>query len=157
MATLPSKIFSVRERLALLFCRASHFWPSPKISILSTAPTNSFHLALIGLAVWQYSRIWRQQSFNSVRGLFLLGFISSLVPFAKLQGTPAVLVPVVAAFIGLVSLYNARPRTAFWRAMGSFLAGGLTFPLLVVLLTLGFGVFGDFIQFYLIGNVTYGA
>ena len=121
------------------------------------ATNEQLSLALIGLALWQYSRLWRRQAFTNVRALFVLGFVSSLVPFAKLQGTPTVLIVVVAAFIGLLSQYANVSRPAFWRALGGLLAGGLFFPVLVVVLAIAFGVFNDFIQFYIIGNFGYGA
>lgn len=121
------------------------------------ATNEQLSLALIGLAVWQYSRLWRQQAFQSAGNLFLLSFISSLVPFAKLQGTPTALVLVAAAFIGLLSQYPEIPRSMFWRALGGLVLGGLIFPLLVVILTMGFGVFADFIQFYIFGNFAYSA
>ena len=114
-------------------------------------------LALIGLAIWQYSRIWYHQSFDSATQLGLLSFISSLVPFAKLQGTPTVLVIVLAALIALLRRYSRMPRPVFWRALGGLIAGGLLFPVLVVVLTLSFGVFPDFIRFYITGNFAYGA
>ncbi|GAB3941884.1 hypothetical protein GCM10028805_05760 [Spirosoma harenae] len=114
-------------------------------------------LALIGLAIWQYSRIWRRQSFDSASQLALLSFISSLVPFAKLQGTPTVLVIVLAALISLLRRYSVMPRPIFWRALGGLIVGGILFPILVVGYTLGFGVFPDFLQFYITGNFAYGA
>ena len=121
------------------------------------ATNEQLSLTLIGLAVWQYSRLWHYQSFRSPGSLFLLSFISSLVPFAKLQGTPTVLVLVGAAFIGLLNQYPKIDRSVFWRALGGLLIGGLLFPVVVVVLTLGFGVFADFIQFYIAGNIAYGA
>lgn len=121
------------------------------------ATNEQLSLALIGLALWQYARLWRLQAFASTGGVFLLSFISSLVPFAKLQGTPTVLVLIVAVLIGLLRQYSTLDRPVFWRALGALLAGGLLFPVIVVLLTLLFGVFNDFIQFYIIGNVGYGA
>lgn len=121
------------------------------------ATNEQLSLALIGLAVWQYSRIWRYQSFQSASNLFLLSFISSLVPFAKLQGTPTVLVLVVAAFIGLLNQYTKVPRAMFWRSLGGLVVGGLFFPALVSLFAAGFGVFDDFVHFYIAGNFAYSA
>lgn len=121
------------------------------------ATNEQLSLALIGLAVWQYSRLWHQQTFQSARNLFLLSFISSLVPFAKLQGTPTVLVLIAAALIGLLRQYPKMPRSMFWRALGGLLIGGFVFPLLVVVLAMGFGVFDDFIHFYISGNLAYSA
>ena len=121
------------------------------------ATNEQLSLALIGVAIWQYSRIWKQRSFNSARDLFVLSFISSLVPFAKLQGTPTALILVIAAFVSLIRQYSALTPQVFWRALIGLLAGGLVFPILVVLLTLYFGVFADFIQFYIKGNFAYSA
>ena len=121
------------------------------------ATNEQLSLALIGLALWQYSRLWRQKYFDSARNLFLLSFICSLVPFAKLQGTPTVLVIVAATLIGLLQQYRTMPRLLFWRSLGSLLLGGLIFPIVVVILTIGFGVFGDFVHFYIVGNFAYSA
>ncbi|MDB5242528.1 MAG: hypothetical protein JWP57_3153 [Spirosoma sp.] len=119
------------------------------------ATNEQLSLALIGLATWQYSRMWARQTFTSVGNLFWLGFVSSLVPFAKLQGTPTVLVLVVFAFIGLIRQYSQTNSVEFWRALAGLFMGGLLFPALVVGLTLYFGVFIDLIQFYIIGNFAY--
>ncbi|GAB4026151.1 hypothetical protein [Spirosoma koreense] len=121
------------------------------------ATNEQLSLALTGLAIWQYSRLWRRSAFDSPSGLFWLSFLSSLVPFAKLQGTPTVLVLVVAALIGLIRQYSRLAKATFWRALISLAVGGLVFPLGVVLFTLGFGVFSDLIQFYIVGNFAYGA
>lgn len=121
------------------------------------ATNEQLSLALIGLAVWQYSRLWKQQLFQSASNLFLLSFLSSLVPFAKLQGTPTVLVLVLAAFIGLVGHYSKMTRPVFWRALAGLIAGGITFPALVVLLAMQFGLVADFIHFYIAANFAYSA
>lgn len=119
------------------------------------ATNEQLSLALIGLATWQYSRMWARQTFNSASNLFWLGFVSSLVPFAKLQGTPTVLVLVLFAFIELLRQYIQSKRELFWRSLAGLFMGGLLFPALVVGLTLYFGVFMDLIQFYIIGNFAY--
>lgn len=121
------------------------------------ATNEQLSLALIGLAIWQYSRIWRQQSLYSASNLFILGFVSSLVPFAKLQGTPTVLVLIMAAFISLLRQYSQRTAASSWQAIVGLVAGGLFFPLLVVVLAMGFGVFADFVHFYIAGNLAYSA
>ena len=121
------------------------------------ATNEQLSLALIGLAGWQYARLWRQQLFQSVGNMFLLSFISSLVPFAKLQGTPTVLVLVLAAFIGLVRHYSKMTRPVFWRALGGLIVGGVAFPSLVVLLAMGFGLVDDFVHFYITANFAYSA
>ncbi|UFH55474.1 hypothetical protein [Spirosoma sp. KNUC1025] len=121
------------------------------------ATNEQLSLALIGLALWQYSRLWHQNYFDSAPGLFCLSFLCSLVPFAKLQGTPTVLVIVATALLGLVQQYPKMPRLLFWRSLSGLILGGLAFPLLVVLFTLAFGVFDDFIHFYIVGNFAYSA
>jgi hypothetical protein len=121
------------------------------------ATNEQLSLALLGLAFWQYSRLWRRQAFDSAGGLFVLGFVSSLIPFAKLQGVPTALLVVAAAFINLLWLRKKLTPARFWRALGGLLVGGLVFPLLVVILTWQFGVFADFMQFYLLGNLNYSA
>ena len=112
-------------------------------------------LALIGLALWQYSRLWRQNYFDSPLNLFLLSFISSLVPFAKLQGTPTALIIVIAALIGLLRKYVSMPKLLFRRALTGLILGGIFFPVLVVILVNIFGVFDDFVHFYIEGNLAY--
>ncbi|RRB03917.1 hypothetical protein [Larkinella rosea] len=121
------------------------------------ATNEQLSLALLGLTFWQYSRLWRKQTFDSVGGMAVLSFISSLIPFAKLQGVPTALVIVAAGLLGLWSQRQKLTAPRFWSALVGLVAGGVAFPLLVVFLTWQFGVFEDFKQFYLFGNLSYSA
>ncbi|MBC8156393.1 MAG: hypothetical protein H7Z72_26195 [Bacteroidetes bacterium] len=114
-------------------------------------------LALISICLWQFSHLIRYQKTAQAGWLFWLTFTASLVPFAKLQGTPSVLVIVLAAFVTLLRQRKQLPVSSFGRAMTGFLAGGLAFPLIFVGLTVYFDVFDDFIQFYILGNAAYGS
>lgn len=114
-------------------------------------------LALISICLWQFSHLIRHRKTGQAGGVFWLTFTASLVPFAKLQGTPSVLIIVLAAFILLLKQRSQIPISLFRRAAAAFLAGGLAFPLVFVVLTVCFGVFGDFLQFYIAGNAVYGS
>ncbi|MFC5412837.1 hypothetical protein ACFPMF_26165 [Larkinella bovis] len=121
------------------------------------ATNEQLSLTLLGLAFWQYSRLWRNQSFDSVGEMALLSFTGSLIAFAKLQGVPTALVIVAAALLGLWFQRPKMTAARFWATFMGLLAGGVAFPLLVVFLTWHFGVFEDFKQFYVFGNLSYSA
>lgn len=121
------------------------------------ATNEQLSLALLGLSYWQYSRIWKLERFTSRRELLLLAFLCSLIPFAKLQGTPPALVIILAALIGLFQNRFALSTADFRKTLLIFILGGISFPLLVIALTYIFGVFDDFIYFYFLGNLTYSA
>lgn len=121
------------------------------------ATNEQLSLTLLGLAFWQYARLWRKAAFDSAGGMAVLSFAGSLIPFAKLQGVPTALVIVAAALLGLWNQRQQLTTARFWAALMGWLAGGLAFPLLVVLLTWQFGVFEDFKQFYVFGNLSYSA
>ncbi|MCY7349752.1 MAG: hypothetical protein LH606_03680 [Cytophagaceae bacterium] len=113
-------------------------------------------LALLGLGFWQFSRVIRGGISQEIRAFFWLGFICSLVPFAKLQGTPSALVLVGAAATELFFQRASITAATFGKALLALIAGGLVFPLFFISCTLLFGVFDDFVQFYLLANAGYG-
>ena len=83
---------------------------------------------------------------------FGLGFVAGMIPFAKVQGVPQALVLVVGGFYVAYRYYrqnhNAKPLLGL-------LAGGISFPALALVWMLGYGVFQDFIDFYILGNAVY--
>lgn len=106
-------------------------------------------LFLLAVCFWLFSLLCRQSQ-PDVRILFLLGFVSGMVPFAKLQGVPIALVVVI--FAGLMLLQRS-PRKV--RALVGLAAGGLLVPFVVLCFTIRLGVFDYFWNFYLIGNMEY--
>lgn len=114
-------------------------------------------LALIGICLWLFSYLIRHQLFSRYSLLFMVSFTASLVPFAKLQGTPLALVIVAATFVKLWQYRGQLPITTFRRALAGLLTGGIVFPAIFIGLTFYYGVFTDFKQFYLLSNITYGS
>lgn len=104
---------------------------------------------LLAGATWLLSQAFTERSTPPGQA-YLLGLLLGMVPFGKLQGVPAA---------GVVALFAAL---AFWRRQGDFrnvawlVAGGLTFPLLVVGLSAAYGVLDDLYTFYIVGNLQYG-
>ena len=117
---------------------------------------------LLNLGLWLLSRLfgdYKSQSrlhpdYKSGRalalsGLFWLGFVLGMSPFAKIQVVPQ------AAVIGLFSLiFTFQPKN-FFRNTGTLIAGGLTFPLLTIGWAAIYGVLDDFWDFYVLGNLIY--
>ncbi|WP_234736017.1 hypothetical protein [Tellurirhabdus bombi] len=121
------------------------------------ATNEQLSLALLGICFWMYSRMWRQQAYDSVPKLFLLSFVASMVPFAKLQGTPIALVIIGITFLGILEQYPGMRPGQFWWAFSSFIVGGLVFPIFVLLMTFKFNVFDDFMHYYFLANFSYSA
>lgn len=92
------------------------------------------------------------QKIPSVWPAFGLGFVAGLVPFAKVQAVPQAFVLVIG---GLYLTYLQYRQTRNTRPLLLLLAGGITFPALTLVWMLGYGVFQDFIDFYILGNVAY--
>ncbi len=109
-------------------------------------------VALLAVALWLLARLSRQR-IHPVRGLFWFGFTAGLLPFAKLQSVPQALVLVAACVVMIwTSGGPVRQRLVRSAALG---AGGLAFPLLVLLWTVVFGVAKDLVDFYILGNLEY--
>lgn len=106
-------------------------------------------LCLLALCFWLFSLLYRQSQ-PDVRLLFLLGFFSGMVPFAKLQGVPTALVIVI--FIGLILLQRSAQKA---RALASLSIGGLLVPCVVLYFTMRHEAFDYFWKFYVIGNMEY--
>jgi len=112
-------------------------------------------MAMLGGSYYLLARLQRDPALIRWR-LFVLGLLVGMIPFGKLQGLP------MAGCVFLFALLEVgtRPYLSFNQRMSRFgwlVAGGLSFPLLVVLLTVSWGVFGDMMLFYVIGNLKYGA
>ncbi|RYF68131.1 MAG: hypothetical protein EOO39_19975 [Cytophagaceae bacterium] len=106
-------------------------------------------LCLLAISFWLFSILYKQPR-PTVGVLLALGFVSGLVPFAKLQGVPTVLITLL--FTALLILSRSPEKI---RSLLVLLAGCLCCPLLVLALTLLNGSFDYFLNFYLIGNFQY--
>ncbi|GAB3801430.1 hypothetical protein GCM10028819_28640 [Spirosoma humi] len=106
-------------------------------------------LCLLAITFWLFSILYNQ-SHPAFGVLLALGFVSGLVPFAKLQGVPTVLITLV--FTALIILSKSPDKI---RSLLVLLAGCLCCPLFVLALTLLNGSFDYFLNFYLIGNFQY--
>ncbi|MHA4739505.1 hypothetical protein [Dyadobacter sp. MSC1_007] len=106
-------------------------------------------LCLLAICFWLFSLSYRQSQ-PDARLLFLLGFVSGMVPFAKLQGVPIALVIVI--FTGLIILQRSTQKA---RALASLSVGGLLFPFIVLYFTTQHEAFDYFWKFYVIGNMEY--
>jgi hypothetical protein len=106
-------------------------------------------LFLLALCFWFFSILYRQLQ-PDIRLLFLLGFVSGMVPFAKLQGVPTALVIVV--FTAIIVFQRSNEKI---KSLTSLCMGGLLFPFIVLCLTIQFGAFEYFWKFYLVGNFEY--
>ena len=106
-------------------------------------------LLLLAFCFWLFSVIYNQPKPDS-RKLFLMSFVSGMVPFAKLQGVPTAILIVV--FTGLIILLRSDKKV---KDLLILCIGGVTFPLIVLGLTFQFGAFDYFLNFYLIGNIQY--
>ncbi len=106
---------------------------------------------LLAYCVWQLSRLDPTME-PSVSGLYFLGLAAGAVPFGKLQAVPLVAVLVLSAFWVVFRRFR---RYSELKPAIALVLGGLTIPLFFLVFTLSFGVFDDFIDFYLLGNAIY--
>ena len=83
---------------------------------------------------------------------FWLGFVAGLIPFAKVQAVPQALVLVLG---GLYLTYQQYRQTRTIKPLLLLLAGGIAFPAIASVWMLGYGVFQDFVDFYILGNAVY--
>jgi hypothetical protein len=81
-----------------------------------------------------------------------LGLVAGMVPFAKLQAVPQVLWLVVG---GLYLTYHYYRKNQNSKLLVALLVGGVTFPALALVWMLFYGVFQDFVNFYILGNAVY--
>jgi hypothetical protein len=108
-------------------------------------------ILLAGIALYAAVRVLRSPA-DYRFPVFLIGFVSSAVFFAKLQA-----VPVLAALAGiaLACIYATRSAGNYWRPILVFLAGVAPLPLLHTALCLATGVWRDFWMSYLVTNMYY--
>lgn len=112
-------------------------------------------LVLLSGTYYSYARLRRQDN-PLPKSYLIIGLALGLMPFGKLQVVP--LAAVIGLFVALDLLVRRNLRnTAKAQRIGLLVAGGLAFPLLAVGLTLTNGVFNDFVTYYLLGNLRYGA
>lgn len=85
---------------------------------------------------------------------YILGFIAGMVPFAKLQAVPQAAVLVLAGFF---VIYQSYQKTKHFKPLLALLLGGISFPAMALAWIFYHGVYQDFIDFYILGNVVYAA
>lgn len=83
---------------------------------------------------------------------YWLGFVAGTIPFAKLQAVPPAL---VLALAGLYLCFKTAQIQKSYRAFVALIAGGLSFPFLVLVFILINGLWSDFMDFYISGNAIY--
>ena len=103
-------------------------------------------LLLLNVGLWLLSTL--SDNF-SLKRLFLLGFVLGMSPFAKIQVVPQ------AAVIGLFALVFTYQSHHLPKKVGILIAGGLAFPLTVLLWAAVYDVLDDFWDFYVLGNLIY--
>ena len=103
-------------------------------------------LVLLTSSLWLSSSIYKGNT--SKWFVFLLGFILGMIPFAKLQAS------LQAVYLGmgifLVLLQRRQIKSTF-----TLILGGLTFPILVFIFLISFGLLPSFVEFYIKGNLVY--
>lgn len=105
-------------------------------------------LFLLNAALWRVSKI-AAGSEKGFAGIFFLGLLLGLNPFAKIQVVPQ------AAVIGLFALITLYQHTHFLKACLVLIAGSLTVPVSIVALAGAFGVLDDLWDYYVLGNLIY--
>lgn len=107
---------------------------------------------LLSLVTWTFVRLLAGTIRQSA-GYYWLGFIAGVIPFSKLQAVPMALVLVVC-----LTIYCWRGASTFRQKIRSsalMVAGGLSFPLLVLNWAAANGVLLDLWDFYILGNLVY--
>jgi hypothetical protein len=106
-------------------------------------------LLILAFCFWLFSVIYNQVNLRP-GAVFLLAFAAGMVPFAKLQGVPSAMLIVI--FVALIIFQRSSNKV---KDLLILLSGGITFPLIVLILTLRFDAFDYFWKFYIIGNMEY--
>lgn len=104
-------------------------------------------LALISLSLWLLAVIWKGNS-RFAHG-FWLGFALMLIPFGKLQALP------IAFFLGCFCLLICF-STGLTKQAAGLVAGTLSVLLVVAALLSAGGLWQDFWNYYIQGNLLYG-
>ncbi|WP_428653515.1 hypothetical protein [Runella sp.] len=105
-------------------------------------------LFLLNAALWRLSKL-SSTDLNSFAGIFWLGLLLGINPFAKIQVVPQV------AIIGLFVLIILYQHRQFWKSVLCLIAGGLVFPFLIVVASTIAGVLDDLWDYYVLGNLIY--
>jgi hypothetical protein len=115
---------------------------------------------LLNIGLWLLSRLFvhcqsgqlfskPRQGSRTLTGLFWLGLVLGMSPFAKIQVVPQ------AAVLGLFALVFTFHSRNFLKNAGALVAGALAFPLLTVGWASLYDVLDDFWDFYVLGNLIY--
>ena len=104
------------------------------------------------MAACLYLCVWLVRSGGGHRQALALGFTAGMVPFAKLQAVPQVLLLVG---IGIYMTWSHGREKKQWQSLLSLLLGGVLFPSMVGLWAWHHGLLGDIWDFYIKGNVVY--
>ncbi|MBE9465737.1 hypothetical protein ACFP1I_26155 [Dyadobacter subterraneus] len=131
---------------------------TPVIFLAFTQETDFVHYSseqlpvfLLATIIWLLSKITESKSLSSA-STFTLGLVAGMMPFAKLQSVPQAMVIVLAA---IWICYHFFQKTKQIKPLLFLLSGGLAFPVLLFIWAAANHVFGDFIDFYLLGNAIY--
>ncbi len=137
------------SRLALLF---------PLFFLAFTYHSDFLHysseqlpLFLLSVALYLLIRVYQMQATVPAHA-YLLGLATGMVPFAKLQAVPPAL---VLALAGTFICYRAFRIQRSYKSLTAILAGGISFPVLVLLFVIFNGLWADFLTFYIEGNAIY--
>lgn len=105
-------------------------------------------LFLLNAALWKVSKIAAGRE-NGFAGIFFLGLLLGLNPFAKIQVVPQ------ATVIGIFAVITLYQHKHFLKACLVLIAGGLTVPVIILALAGAFGVLDDLWDYYVLGNLIY--
>ncbi len=108
-----------------------------------------FVLFLLSICFWIFTVLYLEQQPKGFT-LFMLGFLTGITPFAKLQGVPTALIMILFAALIIVKRSRSIFKNLFILGLG-----GILFPFFVVAMTYHFGAFDYFWKFYVIGNLEY--
>lgn len=106
-------------------------------------------MLLLASCFWLFSTVYRQNQPKAYQ-LSLLGFLTGMVPFAKLQGVPTALLIVTFAVILIVKRSQSKIRH-----LACLVGAGIFFPAIVLVETIHYNVLHYFWQFYVLGNMEY--
>jgi hypothetical protein len=108
-------------------------------------------LFLLSITLFLLIKIYQMQA-TVPSHAYWMGFVAGTLPFAKLQAVPPAF---VLALAGVYLCFNAARIQRSFRSLLSLIAGGLSFPLLVLIFVLYNNLWNDFIDFYISGNAIY--
>ncbi|AEI47952.1 hypothetical protein [Runella slithyformis] len=103
---------------------------------------------LLNAALWRVSKM-AAGSQDGFAGIFFLGLLLGLNPFAKIQVVPQ------AAVIGLFAVITLYQHKHFLKACLVLIAGSLIIPVSIIALAGAFGVLDDLWDYYVLGNLIY--